>query len=121
MTPEKLDELYELAKKATRGPWKVCKYLGQRSDEWSVSLDTDKGQGIAVVQTMYEYKNAAYIAAASPDVVTALIDRVRELEEGLKVMIEKFMSDGEADQSVADAIDLVEPKLREARAALNKE
>ncbi|AHG63148.1 ead/Ea22-like family protein [Advenella mimigardefordensis] len=78
MTPEKLDALYALAKKATPGPWEAF------ND--TVLVEDETAENEIAYFCGYEYNedtvqvDAAYVAAASPDVITALIDRVRELE-----------------------------------------
>lgn len=83
-------KLRELAEKATPGPWKF--------DGYDVYQLTDSGQGypldrypdsadIVIPQCEacgnripFDDKNAAFIAAASPDVLIALLDHIAALE-----------------------------------------
>lgn len=116
MTPEKLNELYALAKEATPGPWysdDANHYDPEKPDNSDVSIWSDEGfhSNISFDNTLH---NAQYIAAASPDVVTALIDRVRELEK----TFEKFIDQAEG---LEGAEGYPEGFCSKARAALNKE
>lgn len=61
MTDLNLDELERLAKDATPGPWSKRKLAA-----W------------------VEWRDAAYIAAVSPDVVLALIERLRKREDWIR-------------------------------------
>ena len=75
------NELRALALAATPGPWKTDRHLGSRSGEVLICFDAqDRGRGIAIAETVpgtgEEYCNAAYIAAANPATVLALLDEV---------------------------------------------
>lgn len=84
--------MQQLALAATPGPWKW------RDDHGSVSLDRDVpdherklGDHVAFAaacgyensSVIVEDADASYIAAASPDVMLALIERLRRAEEAL--------------------------------------
>jgi len=69
-----LKELKELCEKATPGPW-YSKY-----QNWSFLIRSDKGDGPYHATTSLE-ENAAFIAAANPQTVLSLIERVEELED----------------------------------------
>lgn len=69
-----LDELERLAKAAAPGPWEQNEGCVHDALGDCVTLDTSSG---------------AYIAAANPETVLALVKRVRELEQGLKVIREE--------------------------------
>ena len=80
------DKLRELALAATRGPWATDRHLGSRSGEVLICLDAqDRGRGIAIAETVpgtgEEACNAAYIAAANPDAVLALLNEVEQLRD----------------------------------------
>lgn len=79
--PNDLDALAALARAATPGPW--CQDYKKFSHVYPTGQSSTLSKPIAVVNggthtgTM---TNAAYIAAANPAAVLALIARVRELE-----------------------------------------
>ena len=75
------DELRRLAEAATPGPWKV-----ERDDP---SPDVHDATGSVIATTMHsdlsrmeDGHNAAFIAAANPAAVLALLDRLRAAEAG---------------------------------------
>ena len=75
------NKLRALALVATPGPWATDRHLGSRSGEVLICLDAqDRGRGIAIAETVpgtgKEACNAAYIAAANPATVLALLDEV---------------------------------------------
>jgi len=75
-----LDELEDLALAATPGPWEVN---GQNLRSLHPALSRAGGSGNLMYcdGSGWEHDgDPAYIAAVSPDVVLALIGRVRELE-----------------------------------------
>lgn len=88
MNSEDLQQLKALAMAATRGRWRECGHerggcvCGQI---WSVEADlpiatAERGdEEIGVITPEFYKPNAAYIAAASPDVVLALIARIESL------------------------------------------
>jgi len=77
-----IDELEKLAKAATDGPW-----IKRYSERVTMADDTDGSKSICHCYHAGppgEWKhneNARYIAAANPQAVLELIDRVRELEK----------------------------------------
>lgn len=71
-----LDELDGLAQAATPGPWEVT----HGGSVYSLHGDTDGGSCEILYDTFGPGDDSAYIAAASPDVVRALIARVRAAE-----------------------------------------
>lgn len=109
---DKYEDLRKAAQKATLGPWAVGKYLGQRSDEWSVFLRTPKGEnGLPVVTTMFGLANATFIAAANPAAILELLAERDKLREALEDLAEA----GE------DAWGAGRPCVKLGRAALNQE
>ena len=92
MNPQKLSELEKLAREATKGEWEnnggfVRSRLPQEyvGDSIKITLSTTwiaetvRGEGY-----IKGNKNAYFIAAANPQTVLALIERVRELEEKIE-------------------------------------
>jgi hypothetical protein len=71
MTPADLSRIETLAREATPGEWKAMGYL-----PWRV----ENGDRPTPICGCDNVANAAYIAAANPAAVLALIERVRELE-----------------------------------------
>lgn len=69
------DELRKLAEAATPGPWMVDYQSSYPTGEMVV---TENSGEIAFAQK----RTAAYIAAVSPEVVLALLDRIEKLEKG---------------------------------------
>jgi len=103
-----LDELEKLAKAATPGPWcfpENMKWMRQIFRQ----VDVDKVEhprsgcpdhALATVHLQYckdhSYpweENARFIAACSPNVILALVARVKELEEALTSMVSYFSHD----------------------------
>ncbi len=71
--------LRELAAKATPGPWHV-------DGMWDVSARDEDCEPFVIASTEGQQdrdRNAAFIATADPATVTALLDRVDELERAL--------------------------------------
>lgn len=82
ISPEWLAGLKELAEKATPGPW----IMGQDGEVYSEDQDdfpVDIIEGICVEQS-----DAAYIAAASPDVVIALIEKIEKQEKEVEWLVD---------------------------------
>ncbi len=74
-----LNELERLARAATPGPWKACDGRGPGvAVFWDAPEQDDNF--VFYDETGGRHRDAAYIAAASPNVVLQLIARVRELE-----------------------------------------
>lgn len=91
MTPEKLDELYALAKKATGGPWSAFHALID-ANAWGVESLCAKAQeegNESVIENsrLMLMKNALYIAAANPSAIIALISDNRSRRNMLDMVI----------------------------------
>jgi len=86
MTPADLSRLETLAREATPGPWFHRQpFMKSKVGEWDwydwVSNKPENTPGfVHVVSRGNKPKDYAYIAAANPAAVLALIARVRELE-----------------------------------------
>lgn len=89
-----LDRLRELAEQATPGPWDA----GQTGPFKSTIY---RGAGyVGLVAADVEHADAAYIAAANPSVILALLserhadrERIAELEEGLENLANAYVRD----------------------------
>lgn len=80
MPPVDIAELERLARAATPGPWWHGKYY----DRVTRTADGDGSDSIAhVYGGRGQNDNAAYIAAASPATILALVEEVREMREAL--------------------------------------
>ena len=75
-----LDKLREKAQAAPRKNWRLRKSLHGPKYAWVSWGDEAEGLGTADL----DVPAARYIAAASPDVVTALIDRLQRVETALR-------------------------------------
>lgn len=75
-----LDKLREKAQAAPRKNWRLRKSLHGPKYAWVSWGDEAEGLGTADL----DVPAARYIAAASPDVVTALIDRLQRVETALQ-------------------------------------
>jgi hypothetical protein len=125
MTDDDIKRLRELAQAATLGPWKV---EGNGLDEWYVYAHDARyaapwcgDSPVKVAWVPWEpsggrhVRDSLYIAAASPDVVLALLDRLEAAErerDSLRVAYE---------QTRQDCVNLTEkvlPNLRAERDAL---
>lgn len=80
LTPELLDRLEQLAKAATPGPWSTEK-PPRNSDGWQQGVTIGATRGGMIYATppggQYPLADAKFIAAASPDVMLALIAAAR--------------------------------------------
>ena len=82
MDREQINRLKELAQKATQGPWDTG--ASRHDPSWVVCRET--GFQIADCQIRVNgYNNAAFISAANPAVVLALVERIERLEEDFEV------------------------------------
>ncbi len=82
ITSEFLVDLKKKAEYATPGPW----IIGQNGEVYSEDRDdcpVDIIEGICVEQS-----DAAYIAAASPDVVIALIEKIEKQEKEVEWLVD---------------------------------
>jgi hypothetical protein len=96
--------LRRLAEKATPGPWKSFSEI-TGDDAWNPEEQTitigAEGVLLATYKTEYvEYPdheqnaaNAAFIAAANPQAVLALLDRIEALEKGLYEILRVHAND----------------------------
>jgi len=80
MERAKLEALEELALAASAGPWEV-EFGDLGSYIFFSKQPTRRMAEITYRNNPNDENDASFIAAASPDVVLALIKRVRELEE----------------------------------------
>lgn len=86
VTPD-TDELRALAEQADDGPWFVKDLMFGGPSVWrGTDIDHFKGyEAVANFNQLYGgARNAAYIAAASPDVVLALLDERDRLRDALE-------------------------------------
>lgn len=103
ITAEQLARLRELAEKATRGEWVEC------HDDEGTSISC-RGKQIArssYKRNPHDHEDGKFIAAASPDVVLALLDRIAELEANAVRMREyRFALEGIATDGNGNPIDV---------------
>ena len=81
VTPELLTELETAAGKATQGGWRNTDHIVER---WEQPGTGEQGLWVEVLSENPE-ADAKHIAKARPEVVLALVKRVRELEAGIAV------------------------------------
>lgn len=88
-----VEELLRLAEAATPGPWH---YICTGSEGGSLLPDKGRGRIARLTDFALSQINAdgAYIAAANPSVVTALCQRVLELEAALEKVVNPDLFDG---------------------------
>lgn len=83
ITREEIEALLKLADAATPGPWTVCDY--RKFDKPWVYVDASNGDSIAEMVFANGYEpmpggeNAAFIAAANPAAIIALLDELDAL------------------------------------------
>ena len=89
LTPEQLDQLEATAKAATPGPWTNEK-PGKNADGWQLGVTIGATRGGMIFAYppggQYPLADAKHIAAASPDVVLALVEAARKLERIRAIM-----------------------------------
>ena len=127
ITEEKLDELDALAKDATPGEW-TCESSGEERADGRGNMrlicapshdHPGRSQCIAAMQGLpFEYANdAAYIAAASPDVVLALVRELRVAQKALEIALHVQYDEPDVDShAMKDGVK--HWAIREARVAL---
>lgn len=76
-----IETLRALALKATPGPWRTQPDGGGMTEVYSDELHRD-GMNVGIADDLRDY-DAAFIAAAHPQAVLALLDRIAALEAGL--------------------------------------
>lgn len=83
LTPELLDKLEEIAKAATPGPWSSS--AAAPIDGWpdciAIAATAGRQKIYASPGSTFPAADAKHIAAASPDVVLALVADARKLEK----------------------------------------
>lgn len=87
-----LTELRRLASEVTAGPWRVA-HEGHRL----VVVDEENSVVARVAPDMIGPTDAAYVAAVSPDVVLALLERLRVSEEAVarvEALVHKWAQQG---------------------------
>lgn len=86
MTIDK-QELRRLAEAATEGPWESVKRTGYEGDHYDLIQTQQERNGweIAEVRMDVPHENSAFIAAASPSTILALLDELAEDEGAMKV------------------------------------
>src|SRR5690348_7752451 len=106
-----MSDLRALAEKATPGPWQRF-YDRYESGTWCIQPVAEYGgmvvipEDAPVVASDVTVADAAYIAAASPDVILRLLDRIDALEKGLRTLVsaaENYNPLYEDDPSTVDA------------------
>ena len=91
ITPERLAELDALAEKATPGPWHAGRVFANSVDAGNAKVGRDTSSKIICTPAQVggfdsPIDNAAYIAAASPDVVRALVAELRVREKQAEIL-----------------------------------
>src|SRR5688500_1593448 len=88
MTADQLTNLLDLAKAATPGPYANHDdgyvYSTTRTDNESESSQVGAGYAGFVIGESMSPPNREYLAALSPEVAIALIERIRELETAIR-------------------------------------
>jgi hypothetical protein len=98
MTAIDLDKLEALAKAATPGPWRLSEkeiIVYSADEQHGYNVHDMKGGGHEGMLENHK-KDAAFIAAANPSAVLALIARVRELETELDFLFSTGNRTGES-------------------------
>ena len=108
-TPD-VAELRRLAENATPGPWDSYRphpsYRAYAVDQ--VMPAGHLGEAVATTQDVNAEENAAYIAAASPDVVLALLDRLAHMTEArdnARAEVERLTAQVERVRALIAALD----------------
>lgn len=136
-----IDALLALAEKATPGPWiqgmvngrcRIKHEHGRGSCSYDYTISTDDeyerhfvsiAPNVTLIGSddngpILSKSNAAFIAAASPDVVIALCKRVRDLESALAEALEAWASGYEDQRTSSQAME--HPRIVELRKLLVK-
>lgn len=95
-----LSKLRDLALNATPGPWDFC---ATSANYFYVSGPTETGNH---ADAYYAERDAAYIAAADPTTILALLDENRDLRERVEQLVE-YLHDIRTAKHREDAYDLV--------------
>lgn len=97
MDTERLRELARYAQQATPGPWETVQYAGIHQPG-----DNRDNPPIAATYTHNRDADEAYIAAASPDVILALLDRLREPPTTLVIPDSEVLSERQAQLDASE-------------------
>jgi hypothetical protein len=94
LTPSHLTNLLDLARAAAPGPWEFEHRHTDRRYGGHVYSKVEEGPGEfeafdgsyhgRLIAESLSREHATYFAALSPEVVIALVERIRELEEGIR-------------------------------------
>ena len=72
------EQLEQLAKAATPGPWKATVLSGEGSSNYAaIYPDTEPGPAPVFVTSGIDRRDAQFIAAANPEVILRLIEELR--------------------------------------------
>lgn len=97
MSADERARLRALAERATAGPWSVSEPI-EKDDHMEWDVEAPHASGIpSIAVTCFEEHDAAFIAAANPAAVLALLAAVEEAEQRA----------AEAEQRIADALALM--------------
>lgn len=100
-------KLRELAEKATKGPW-WHRYKDKSGDDTVVTYEGELARAVAVTQwgcgccsdvpDEEQIGTAAFIAAANPSAITALLDRLERAEDLLVQCQERLDGGSKSDE-----------------------
>jgi hypothetical protein len=83
------DTLRKLAEAATPGPWRVSdKSVRLTQDNYILVVSQDRWIGLVMDNCELSEEDAAFIAAANPTAVIALLDEMDALRAKVKVLVE---------------------------------
>ena len=123
MNIEELDKLEALAKAATPGPWTAQKarsviHVGGFSKVCEISTSAnhvyEDYPGAKKEFIEKQEHNAAYLEAANPATILALIERVRELESILSASFGALIRDGH-DETIRRAMTALNASNKEQK------
>lgn len=83
------EQLEQLAKAATPGPWKATVLSGEGSSNYAaIYPDTEPGPAPVFVTSGIDRRDAQFIAAANPEAILRLIAEVRNLRHTTEADLE---------------------------------
>ena len=111
-TPEDLQKLLELAEAATPGPWQACNgyehpgaLIEGVSAQHKVDVIVNDGTYAAHYNGVVKPEDAAYIAAANPEVIKRLIAKLRRYEGALRLVADQeFLGDDTAERRTSNLL-----------------
>jgi hypothetical protein len=122
LTPEARERLADAARAATPGPWQFAENdmaHMEGDDFYIVACDDAREVEVALLPRDCGWpNNAAYIAAASPDVVLALLESEARLREALERQHDHWCDEWQDDKPGTAAYAYHEERVRELRAVL---